>query len=210
MQTRSSSFRSSNIYFLLALVLLAASAGYGLLQYRFWQAQQAAVYQNDKIADNIAEKLTSEKKAYKELSGEHAKNQTEIAKKIATILPPDENYTDLTRQLDRFFADNDEKSNPIFQSSLRFGKGEPLEDMPAVSALPVSMNIEATRDNFFKFLDFVNGAGSLENGTRLMDITSIQLNYLEGGEVLKDPKQKMNFTVEMNAYYQTPKVSRGG
>ena len=41
-----------------------------------------------------------------------------------------------------------------------------------------------------------------------MEINSIQLNFPEGGEVISNPKQRINFTVDMNAYYETPKVAR--
>ena len=124
------------------------------------------------------------------------------------ILPPDENYTDLTRQFDDYFSNHDKPGNPILQSSLRFGKGTPVANLPDVSLLPVAMNLEATRDNFLKFLEYVSSSGSRDSVSRMMDINSIQLNFPEGGEVVKDLSQKINFTVDMNTYYLTPKVAR--
>lgn len=201
-------FKSSNIYFVFALIILAFTVAYGVFQFRLLRAEQLAITDNETRNVSIAAKTDQMKKEYQKLADSHSTTLQDFTKKLEGILPADENYTDLTRAFDNFFAENDRPGNPIFQSTLRFGKGSPLANMPDISVLPVTMNIDATRENFLKFLDFVNESGSLENGRRLMEINSIQLNFPEGGEVLKDTKQKMNFTVDMSIYYQTPKVAR--
>lgn len=208
MTQQSSFLKTSNLYFALTLILLAASVGYGVLKYQVMEAEGRAVTDNAVRLAAMEASAKTEIAEFKNFASQRAKKQTEFTKKIASILPPDENYTDLTRQFDDFFAQNDRVGNPIIQSSLRYGKGASVAGVADISALPVSMNLQATRDNFMKFLDYVNGSGLLENGVRLMDIASIQLNFSEGGEVVKDLKQNLNFTVEMNAYYQTPKISR--
>lgn len=204
----STPFRSSNIYFVITLIVFVAAAVYSAFQFQTLRAYKQAIADNEIRYGELTLKLDNERTEFQPFAEKRAQAQAEFGKKIVTILPSDENYTDLTRQLDNYFAEHDTPGNPIFQSSLRFGKGGPVEPMPGVSSLPVNMNIEATRDNFFKLLEFVNNSGSLETGTRLMEINSIQLNFPEGGEVVKDLKQKINFTVDMNAYYQTPKISR--
>lgn len=203
-----SPLRISNITFALALIILAGSAAYGVFQFRSLQEYKQALIQSQEGIAQLGVTFTSEKKNYQTLADERAKKQAELGKKLMAILPPDENYTDLTRQFDNYFADHDRPGNPILQSSLRFGKGAPIQDIPDVSELSVSMNLEATRDNFLKFLQYVSNSGSLDSVTRLMDINSIQLNFPEGGEVVQDLGQKINFTVDMNAYYLTPKVAR--
>ncbi|MBI5412806.1 hypothetical protein HZA42_00480 [Candidatus Peregrinibacteria bacterium] len=208
MTQQSSLLRISNLYFALTLILLAAGVGYGVLKYQVITAGSKAIEDNTARLAALEASTKTETADFKVFASERAKKQAEFTKKIASILPPDENYTELTRQFDDFFAQNDRIGNPIFQSSLRYGKGAPVAGVQGVSALPVSMNLEATRDNFMRFLDYVNSSGLLENGIRLMDIASIQLNFPEGGEVVKDLKQNLNFTVEMNAYYQTPKIAR--
>ncbi len=208
MDHKNSIFNLGNIYFFLALILFGGSAVYATLNYQIVRAESQAVVENEVMRDSVRNRLKTEKEAFRVFADERAKKQSEYMKKIASILPPDENYTDLTRLLDDYFARNDTPGNPIFQSSLRYGKGTPVSGTPGVSSLPIAMNLESTRDNFFKFLNFVNNSGSLENGLRLMEINSIQLNFPEGGEVLSDPTQKINFTVDMNAYYETPKVQR--
>ena len=197
-----------NIYFSIALVLFGGSAVYGTMQYKFVFAESQAVVENGATRDAIQNELKIEKEAFQKFAEERAKKQSDYMKKISSILPPDENYTDLARTLDDYFAQNDTPDNPIFESSLRFGKGAPVSGSQDISSLPISMNLEGTRANFFKFLNFINSSGSLETGIRLMEINSIQLNFPEGGEVISNPKQRINFTVDMNAYYETPKVAR--
>lgn len=200
--------RISNVYFALALVILAGAAAYGIVQAREYSLEKNAIVTNGALIQQKENALKSLKEQYDSLAGNEVKKQEEITRKIMNILPPDENYTDLTRELDKYFDENDTVTNPIFQSSLRFGKGAPVAGMTDISALPLTMNIDATRDNFFKFLNYANDSGSLETGTRLIEITSIQLNFPEEGEMVKDSKQKINFTVDLNAFYRTPKVAR--
>lgn len=209
MSSSSSEFRSSTIYFVLGAVIVLAAAAYGWLQYGLLRAEQQATSDNISRISQLKKNTASTESQYKKLAETSAPSQAEFLKKIATILPQDENYTELTRMFDAFFADNDKQNSPIFESSLRYGKSAPVDGMPGISALPISMNIEGSRENFFKFLEFIKNSGSLETGVRLMAVNSIQLNFPEGGEILQDPYQKINFTLDMNAYYQTPeKVAR--
>ncbi len=204
----SSPLRFSNIGFIAALIILAATTVYGIFQFRTMQGEAQAIVDNDTRVQALNGGLKDIKKTYQVFADARTKRQAELAKKLSIILPPDENYTDLTRQFDDYFSNHDKPGNPILQSSLRFGKGAPVGNLPDVSALPVAMNLEATRDNFLKFLEYVSSSGSLDSVSRMMDINSIQLNFPEGGEVVKDLSQKINFTVDMNSYYLTPKVAR--
>ncbi len=196
-------FRASNMYFLTALIMIAATVIYGVFQFQIMTSMEAASLDNARTVKMLSDSLQKEKTSFKTFSDERAKRQKEFREKISDVLPQDENYTDLTRLFDDYFANNDKQGNPMLQNSLRFGKGAPVESMPSVSALPISMNVEATRENFFKFLDFIKKSGSLESGIRLMEVKSINFSFLDAAEDTKDPKQKMNFSVEMIAYYQT-------
>lgn len=196
--------KASNIYFALGLAVLVGVTVYGVFQYKTYTAEGYAIQNNEQEFTELSGELENSQNTFKVFAEERSKEQLEFGKKIVRILPPDENYTEFTRQLDDYFSQHDLPGNPVFQSSLGFGKGGPLEGMEGISMLPVTMTIEATRDNFFKFLDFVESSGSLDNGVRLMEVNSIQLNFPDGGEVLKDLKQKINFTVDMSVYYQTP------
>lgn len=195
--------RASNMYFLTALIMIAAAVVYGVFQFQIMTSMEAASLDNARTVKMLSDSLQKEKTSFKIFADERAKRQKEFREKISSVLPPDENYTDLTRLFDDYFADNDKPGNPMLQNSLRFGKGAPVESLPSVSALPISMNVEATRENFFNFLDFIKNSGSLESGVRLMEVKSINFSFLDAAEDTKDLKQKMNFSVEMIAYYQT-------
>lgn len=198
----------SNIYFGLTVILLGTGVYYGVSQFQMMQAETLAIEDNKARVVELEKKLVTETGEFKSFAEERAGKQAELSKKLFSILPSDENYTDITRQLDNYFAEHDKQGNPIFLSNLRFGKGESVADVPSLSGLSINMNIQSTRDNFYKFLEFVKNSGSLDTGVRLMEINSINLNFSEGGEIVKDPKQQIDFNMDMTAYYQTSKVPR--
>lgn len=197
-----SNFKSSTLYYSLAVLIAVVAIMYGLLQYKVMQAQAQAIVNNNSAITALVEK----NKKLKEYYSRFAASQTEVQKKLSQalddIIPIGEHYTDLTRVFDAFFAQHDSAKNPIVQSSLRFGKGTPVEGIPSIGALPITMNIEGTRANFFAFLQFINNSGTFTEHNRLIAINSIQLNFPDGGEVLKNQYQVINFTVEMTAYYR--------
>lgn len=172
------------------------------------QASAAAVSENQKEIENVSEIFTKTKDEFQAFADKQAKRQKDFQKKIGSILPLDENYTDLAKQLDDYFATADKPGNPMFQGTLNFQKGQVVKDATGISVLPFSMGLEGTRDNLFKFLTFVQDSGSLENGIRLMEIKNIDLSFSEGGEQTDNPKEPIKFNVNMNAYYQTPKIAR--
>ncbi|MBI4994642.1 hypothetical protein HZC21_03290 [Candidatus Peregrinibacteria bacterium] len=201
-------FRSSNIYFLFALVIFAASTFYGITKWNLLQAAKAAVIENQKEIEVISGLFKKTKEEFQSFADEQTKRQKDFEKKISAILPLDENYTELARQFDDYFGEADKPGNPIFQGNLNFQKGQVMKDATGISVLPFSMSLEGTRDNLFKFLEFINNSGSLESGIRLMEIKSVDLSFAEGGEQIDNPKQPIKFNVNMNAYYQTQKIAR--
>jgi hypothetical protein len=116
------------------------------------------------------------------------------------ILPPDENLIELTRSLDDFFDRNFVQGNEILANNLRFGTPKQSED-GLYSMLPVSMSIESTRDKFNLFLNYVENTGSFQDGTRILDIRSVRMNF--SGE----DSSRINFTVDLNAYFRAVELS---
>ena len=57
-------------------------------------------------------------------------------------MPLDENYTDLAKQLDDYFATADKPGNPMFQGSLNFQNAQVVKDATGISVLPFSMGLE--------------------------------------------------------------------
>lgn len=202
------SIKGSTIYILIAGIIILATAAYSFLQYGLMNDYMKATADNATRRNSVAAVLSKRTDEFRTFAVAQSEKQKSLARNISEILPPNENYTELTRLFDEFFAKNDARENKIFQSSLRYGNGAPAKGMPGIYALPISMNIEGTRDNFFKFLNFINDSGTVDTARRLMAVDSIQLNFPDGGEVVGNAKQMINFTVEMIAYYQTPKIRK--
>ncbi len=196
------SFKSSHIYYGLAILITLVAVTYGLTQYKVMQAQAAAVADNRTAVVLTSERKIKLQKYYDTFAATQTDVQKGLLDTLNVIIPVGEQYTDLTRQFDAFFAQHDSATNPLFQSSLRFGKGTKVDAMPNIGALPITMNIEGSRENFFAFLQFINKSGTQTSRTRLISINSIQLNFPDGGEVLENKRQVMNFTVDMTAYYR--------
>lgn len=196
------SFKSSHIYYGLAILITLVALTYGLTQYKVMRAQAAAVIDNQSVVVSIGERKNKLQKYYDTFAVTQVEVQKSLLQTLNEVIPIGEQYTDLTRQFDSFFAQHDSATNPIFQSSLRFGKGTKVDKMPNIGALPITMNIEGTRENFFAFLQFINQSGTQTSRTRLISINSIQLNFPDGGEVLENKRQVINFTVDMTAYYR--------
>ncbi len=196
------SFKSSHLYYGLAVLITLVAVTYGLTQYKVMQAQAAAVVDNRNVISALSQRKEKLQKYYDAFAATQVDVQAQLLQSLNEIVPIGEQYTDLTRQFDAFFASHDSATNPVFQSSLRFGKGVVVSGMPNIGALPVTMNIESSRENFFAFLEFINQSGIQASHTRLITINSIQLNFPDGGEVLENKHQVLNFTVDMSAYYR--------
>ena len=69
------------------------------------------------------------------------------------------------------------------------------------SILPLTMTIRSSSDNFRKFLQMIEHSGSFTEQIRLMDLQSIRLNF--GNDDSQNVEsQIINFTVQINAYFQ--------
>ena len=66
--------------------------------------------------------------------------------------------------------------------------------------LPLRMTISASRENFTKFMQYIEKSGSLLGKVRLMDIQSINLSFSEGDSI---ESESINFSVKINAYFQS-------
>jgi hypothetical protein len=127
-----------------------------------------------------------------------------IQNQLDLVLPETEDYTSLTRSLERFASEIHRLKNPFMISNLQFtkAKGGDL----GYEVLPFKMTIQSSYDNFFKFLKFVENSGTLSDETRLIDIQSIIINFVTptGSEGNTSGKNEINFNVSMNAYYRSP------
>ena len=62
------------------------------------------------------------------------------------------------------------------------------------------LSIRSSSSNFTKFLHHIENSGNLESGVRLMDISSIKLNFEDSSRA--GEASIINFNVQINAYFQ--------
>ena len=154
---------------------------------------KAAIENSENLKANINEALTDQKNIFEENRAEAEAFYSEVYDKLSLILPESENVTALTRQIDNFEKQLAKRHNPFEVSNISFQEASQTEQF---SILPFRMNIRSSESNFQKFLSLIENSGTLNEGVRLMEISSIRLNFLNGEEDL------INFSVQINAYFQ--------
>lgn len=184
--------QARSVYLLLAILFLVAASAFGYFRGRGLLAMRGAISGNESQIITLQKEKEEANARYVETRTAFAKDMTDFSNIIGKIVPQGERYTEFTRALDEYFARNLTPENPILASSLRFGKGAQVEDTPFFN-LPTSLTITSSPENFFKFLRFVEQSGSIETGTRLMDIQGIRINFTE---------EDVSFTVDLRTFYR--------
>lgn len=187
--------RAKNIYLLLTLLILVFGGLVGGLKTRELLAKKAAIGDNGRTLIELQEVLSKEEKSLNETGEVFQTNFKDFKEKTAGILPKEEEYTKLTRILDDFFDKNLKEADVIIANSLQYSPGAKL-DIKSVSVLPLSINLVSSRENLFKFLQFVDNSGSLENGVRLLDIRSITMSLPASS------KEDITADLELKAFYR--------
>ncbi|MDA1060877.1 MAG: hypothetical protein O3B47_03730 [bacterium] len=165
-----------------------------------WQELDHAkegVKNNQALLLDLREKESDEKSIYESKKAAFDQQNKEIEQRIATVFPVSDEYTALTRQIDQYEKELASKSKAFEVSNLDFQNPLVMTDY---SILPVRMNIRSSSDNFTKFLHLMENSGSLDDNVRLMDISSIRLNFENSDG--KTKVENINFSVQINAYFQ--------
>ena len=124
-----------------------------------------------------------------------------IQDQLNLVLPQTENHTILTRNLEKFETDNNRAKDPFNISSLQYMPIK-IQASKDYDILPLSLTIHCSYTNFFKFLEYVGNSGTLSDGTRLLDIQSIVINFMspKGTDNNISGQDEINFNVSINAY----------
>lgn len=188
-------------YMMMTLVTMALAGYYGYTQYlKLSGAQEALVKEQSQISDLQKIEIQAGKD-YNNLKTEFDQKYAGVLDSLQAVYPSEQNYTDLARMFDKFFADNNSASNPVFANDIKFG--QPRQDAAKdFAVLPVTLTITGTQDNFMKFLKFVEKSGVLADKRRLMDIDSISINFTSDASQGAQPM--LNVSVALNAYFQKP------
>ena len=70
------------------------------------------------------------------------------------------------------------------------------QPMEIYSVLPFSMRVESSEDNFYKFLEYIETSGNLDNKVRLMNVTDVAIN------ISTEDEELISYNLELNAYFQ--------
>jgi hypothetical protein len=184
-------------YMILCLVVIIIFGTYSSLKIREYITLKAGTEANTKLISLLQAEASTERASYEINRKKTDEIIEEIEKKLETIFPVNDDYTQLTRQIDKIEDQLNRTNDPFEISSLDYMN---VLKEGKYSILPIRMNIKSSGENFTKFLHLVENSGSLNDGLRLMDVSSIRLSFQDA----RSPEETnmINFSVLINAYFQ--------
>lgn len=204
-------------YVLITVLIALLGAYFGYQNYVEYQSARAALaLENEKLLE-LRGTAEQTKTSYLTLKKELDAQNAGINQSIELILPSNEDFTDLARQLDKYFLNTNLTVNPMFLSNLSFA--QPNTQGAEFAVLPFSISLSGTENGLKEFLRYVENSGDLNDKTRLLDFSDINLSYIseeaspEGalsGESTAltpsslAPARKVNASLGMRAYFQKP------
>ena len=184
-------------YAFLCLILILSI---GFYSYRNWMEYALAkegLKQNKEFISALSETAGNEKAAYESEKDNYDQFDKEIEKKLSSIYPVGDDYAALTRQID-LIEKNLSKKNSVFEIA-NIDYQNPVEGS-GYYILPFNMSIRSSSENFTKFLHLIENSGALTNNIKLIDFSSITLNFEDSQEETQE--DLTNFSVQVNAYFQ--------
>ncbi len=203
--------RTTRAFFAAGFIFLIGAGVYGYMQYTKLSEVQTAIAAETAMLTKMQTAENQIRAAYTSIKTAYDADFTSIRETIAMVLPPEEEYTKLTRVLDDFVIEsNNTTLNPIFMGNISFGSSR-IDDENGYSVLPFTLDLETTRENFEKFLEFIENSGSLENGIRLMEVESINISFptttaspFATSADLQTKIPTISVNLSLNAYFQLP------
>ncbi len=192
-------------YTFIALIIFVGAGAYGYFQYREFAAAKQALSQEQQQSTTLSGTVAQFKDDYLAMKGTYDKDFESMRNSIDGVYPSDEMYTTLTRAIEDFCKKNDSSSNPLFPSDLKFGQVR-YDQTKEYGVLPLTLTLTTTKENFSKFLRFVENSGSLDEGTRLLDVGSISISFSGKQNIGPDAPDLLNVSLALNAYFQKPAV----
>jgi len=186
-------------YFVLCLILVVGMGFYSYTKYLKFSTSLKGVEQNRTTISSIKNILDTEKDIYDKNMKSFSESSAVIQKQVETVFPKEDQYTDLTREIDLI-----EKTlggmDYFSVSNIEYQKPNQTE---YYSVLPIRMNIKSSAQNFVTFLHLIENSGAMDDQVRLMDMSSIRLNFDKNQKKYAGaPQEIINFSVLLNAYFQ--------
>jgi hypothetical protein len=194
----------TNVFFGLSAVLVLFMVYYTYVNLSKYLDMRNEISVNETLHNSLTEKDTLVQNELNKVNDENSALKQQIYDEIDLVLPSFENHTYLTRTLEKFETDNNRLRDPFNISNLQYQKQTKPDGMP-YTKLPFKMTIHSSYNNFFKFLQFVQNSGTLSDGTRLLDIDSITINFTtpKGDSENTSGQDEINFNISMNAYIRS-------
>lgn len=193
--------RNIQAYWILIMVVTLLMGYYSFIKFNELLSKSAAINDQSGLVNTLESTLSTEESEYKGLLENKKDLYDKLDAEIANVLPKGENYTNLTRELDAFFLGLSKSNNPIFVANLQYGSAR-AEESGRFSILPITLTIESSKENFLKFLDYIESSGNLTSKVRLMDVQSIRINFQKEQDNGKTA-ESVSLNVNLNAYFQT-------
>ena len=197
--------RKIRTYMVMTLAIFIAAIVYGFFQYQELSKVNNAIEEGRAKSVQLGQAVDQYSEAYTEQKNAFDEDFASVLNSVEGVFPSEENYTEINRLLDEFQEQNNTSLNPIFISNVSYGKGK-IEDDYAI--LPFTLSLDASRDNFEKFLSFIYSSGNLDDRTRLMSIQAISIDFPSETSAFQAaaPAQDNNISVSLAlyAYYQVP------
>lgn len=188
----------TKVYAGLCLILLLLTGVFSYFKWQTYQDVRDFTSSNKDFIVTLGKEASSEKAEYESHKTAFADLNKEVEDKLNTIFPTSGSYTALTRQIDSYEEELSSKNNPFEISNLSY---QEVVSTDKYSMLPLQMSIRSSADNFTKFLHLIENSGALNGQVRLMDLSSITLNFESLGVEVGQP-EIINFNVQVNAYFQ--------
>jgi len=185
-------------YAALCLVFLAIVGAYTYFRWIDYSTFRAAIASNESVIGVLKQEAINEKSDYLEKKSELEELSGKIEGNLKTVFPSSDDYTELTRALDSFEQELNRANNPFVIASIEYQDAQADPD-GNYKYLPLRMNITSSRENFAKFLRYIETSGSILDNVRLMDIQSIHMSFNKDSG---SGSGSVNFSVKINAYFQ--------
>ena len=195
--------RLTRSYTVATIFVVLAAGVFCFLQYQKLIAANEAIVLEQSAKTQIGEEKEKAVNLYKGLRDGFSTEYLGLKDGLIAVFPDKEDYTTLTQRLDDYMSANNTKDNPIFMSDLRFSEPR-YEKNKDYGVLPFSITLNTSKQNFTKFLSYIETSGGLTDKVRLMDVNSVSINVNEGRTSTASQVEMLNVTLSLNAYFIAP------
>jgi len=186
-------------YAVLCGILLIAFGAFTYMKWQEYSVVKTVVDKNKAYISALQEEGSNEKASFDNKKASINDLKSEIESSLTEVFPASDSYTELTRKFDELEQSLSTKDSVFEISNVEY---QAFAKKDNYSILPVRMSIRSSKPNFEKFLHYVESSGSLAGKVRLMDISSIRLNFEKNNDLSGKTDEIINFSVQINAYFQ--------